>query len=172
MWPRPSRCGPACFASFTHSGSPMWLKTPTSEVQNPDKCGSKPIPVWLKTPTIQTVSTEGATMTEEEIQSEIDYENEAAQRRGGYAATSAERGLADPDGAGGLRVGAGNGTVPRQLPDFFGNDVAAWDGAFDGDRADLCQRTAAGRDGRHPESSRAAHETSSAELRINSHNLA
>ena len=45
----------------------MWLKTPTSEVQNPDKCGSKPIPVWLKTPTVQTVSTEGATMTEEEI---------------------------------------------------------------------------------------------------------
>ncbi len=27
----------------------------------------------LKTPTVQTVSTEGATMTEEELQSEIDY---------------------------------------------------------------------------------------------------
>ncbi len=53
----------------------MWLKTPTSEVQNPDKCGSKPIPMRLKTPTVQTVSTEGATMTEEELQSEIDYES-------------------------------------------------------------------------------------------------
>ncbi len=29
----------------------------------------------LKTPTVQTVSTEGATMTEEELQSEIDYES-------------------------------------------------------------------------------------------------
>ena len=75
MWPRPSRCGPACFASFTHSGSPMWLKTPTGEGQNPDKQGSKPIPMRLKTPTVQTVSTEGATMTEEELQSEIDYES-------------------------------------------------------------------------------------------------
>ena len=54
---------------------PMRFKTPTGEVQNPDKCGSKPIPVWLKTPTVQTVSTEGATMTEEELQSEIDYES-------------------------------------------------------------------------------------------------
>jgi hypothetical protein len=27
----------------------------------------------LKTPTVKTVSTEGATMTEEELQSEIDY---------------------------------------------------------------------------------------------------
>ena len=83
-------------------------------------------------------------MTEEEIQSEIDYENEEAQRRGGYAATFAERGLAAPDGAGGLQVGAGNGTVPRQLPGVFRCDVETRDGAFDGDRADLCQRIAAG----------------------------
>ena len=51
----------------------MWLKTPTGEGQNPDKQGSKPIPMRLKTPTVKTVSTEGATMTEEELQREIDY---------------------------------------------------------------------------------------------------